>query len=100
MLLNLTISQLDVGYVPPDRAEDMGHLGYMQWLGALPGDQPYLTEAMKAYQRAQPFARSSPAVAVFCALLVASTVAPLAPLDLRLPERTRRGGAAARRNAV
>ena len=28
MLLQRTISQLDVGYVPEDVAERMGHLGY------------------------------------------------------------------------
>ncbi len=45
MLLKRTIAQLDVGYVPQDVAEEMGHLGYLQWLGAVQGDASYLQEA-------------------------------------------------------
>ncbi|NRB35080.1 MAG: hypothetical protein HRU31_10090 [Rhodobacteraceae bacterium] len=98
MLLERTIAQLDVGQVSPSQAEKMGHLGYLQWLGALPGEAGYLQEAMRAYDMAQPFIRTSPAVAVFCQLLMASTAMPLVPLELKLPARTRRGGAKARRD--
>ncbi|MEM9250385.1 MAG: hypothetical protein AAGB05_17030 [Pseudomonadota bacterium] len=97
MLLEQTLSQLDVGTVPQDRAEEMGHLGFMQWLGALPGQASYPDEAMHAYDMARPFRRHSPAVAVFCDLLIASTISPCTPLSLRLPRRHRRGGALARR---
>ena len=99
MLLNLTISQLDIGHVPRARALELGRLGYMQWLGALPGDAAYRDEAMRAYAAAAPFIRRSPAVAVFCDLLVASTRMPPEPLPLTLP-RHRRGGARARRGAT
>ena len=99
MLLEQTISQLDIGRIPPERARELGHLGYMQWLGGLPPMAEYRREAMRAYEMALPFARTSPAIAVFCDLLVASTTAPLAPLDLCLPDRHRRGGAQARRAA-
>ncbi|MEL6464386.1 MAG: hypothetical protein AAFQ58_05395 [Pseudomonadota bacterium] len=98
MLLERTISQLDIGYVPEHIAAAMGHLGYAQWLGSLKGDSGYLNEAMRAYELAQPFIRTSPAIAVFCHLLVASTASPLAPLELRLPAPARRGGAKARRD--
>lgn len=97
MLLEQTIFQLDIGYVPPEKAEEMGQLGYMQWLGALQGGASYQREAMRAYEMAQPFIRTSPAVAVFCRLLVASVASPIEPLPLRLPLRNRRGGAQARR---
>jgi len=100
MLLERTISQLDIGYVPDDVAEELGHLGYDQWLGALKGDAGYVVEAMRAYALAQPFIRTSPAVAVFCQLLVDSVASPLRPLDLKLPPRTRRGGAKARRDVI
>jgi len=98
MLLNRTISQLDIGYVPDCVAEEMGHLGYTQWLGALKGDASYWAEAMRAYETAQPFIRTSPAVAVFCHLLVQSTALPPKPLDLKLPKPARRGGSRVRRD--
>ena len=82
MLLEQTISQLDVGYMPPKRAQVMGQLGYMQWLGALPAMSHYIDEAAHAYGLAKPFAATSPAVAVFCDLLLASLKEPLQPLPL------------------
>ena len=97
MLLERTIAQLDVGWLPPEEATAKGHMGYLQWLGALHGDTSYPSEAMRAYQMAQPFIRTSPAVAVFCHLLVESTVSPALPLILVLPEPIRKGGAKARR---
>ena len=100
MLLERTISQLDVGYVPDHIAQEMGHLGYAQWLGALRGDAGYLVEAMRAYELAQPFIRTSPAIAVFCHLLVESTASPLKALELKLPGPARRGGAKARRDVL
>ncbi len=97
MLLERTISQLDIGPLPPDRAAELGRLGYMQWLGALRPDASYPTEAQRAYAMAVPFARTSPAIAVFCDLLVASAEVPPVPLDLTMPGGVRRGGARARR---
>ena len=100
MLLERTISQLDIGYLPPDQAEELGHLGYLQWLGALNGKAGYPQEALRAYEVARPFKETSPAVAVFCDLLVESCASPLAPLELKLLVPTRRGGAKARRNVL
>ncbi len=97
MLLQRTISQLNVGPLPPDEAAELGQLGYLQWLASLPGDAGYLHEATHAYTKAQPFVRSSPAVAVFCDLLVASMRLPIEPLPLKMPPRERRGGARTRR---
>ena len=97
MLLELTIAQLDIGDVSSKRAEDMGHLGYIQWLGALKGDACYRTEAMRAYDMAKPCAHISPAIAVFCELLAQTLDHPLKPLALKYPKRQRRGGAKARR---
>lgn len=100
MLLARTISQLDIGQIPQDQAEALGHLGYMQWLGSLRGQSDYIKQALHAYELARPFMQTSPAVAVFCELLLASTKTPLTPLNLKLPKRTRRGGAKARRAAL
>ncbi|MEM9047163.1 MAG: hypothetical protein AAGC92_00465 [Pseudomonadota bacterium] len=100
MLLALTISQLDIGPVPPERAKELGQLGFMQWLGALPATSAYRREAMRAYRMASPFRHASPAVAVFCALLVASMCLSPQPLPLALPHPRRRGGADARRAAL
>ena len=100
MLLEQTITQLDIGKVSQERALELGQLGYMQWLGALPVNSGYRQEAINAYDRAFPFAEASPAIAVFCDLLIASTRMPLEPLSLKLPRRQRRGGARARRSAI
>ena len=97
MLLERTISQLDIGPVPPEEATELGQLGYLQWLAGLPADTDYAREAMHAYTMARPFLRFSPAVAVFCDLLVASMRLPMEPLPLKMPTRERRGGAQARR---
>lgn len=98
MILERTIAQLDVGDLPDHVAENMGHLGYLQWLGVLNGNRSNLNEAMRAFEVAQPFIRTSPAVAVFCHLLIESSASPLAPLDLKLPAPIRKGGAKARRD--
>ncbi len=97
MLLERTLSQLDIGSISPERATEMGRMGYLQWLGALPGRVNYAREAMRAHAMAEPFAKGSPAVAVFCALLRDSMQIPPRALPLALPERQRRGGAQARR---
>lgn len=99
MLLERTISQLDIGFVPEEQAETLGHMGYLQWLGALRGDVGYAQEAFHAFELARPFSKTSPAVAVFCDLLIASVATPIRPLALKLPTPARRGGARARRTA-
>lgn len=100
MLLAHTINQLAIGHVPDQRALEMGHLGYLQWLGALRDNANYVREAQRAYDAARPFVPTSPAVAVFCSILLASIAKPVSPLGLRFPARTRRGGARARRQVL
>ena len=100
MILERTIFQLDTGPVSPERAQELGSMGYMQWLGALRGDASYLDEAMRAYDKAAPFIGTSPAVAVFCNLLMESAAYPGAPLPLTLPAKCRRGGAQGRRMSL
>jgi hypothetical protein len=97
MLLERTIHQLDIGPISPQRANDLGKLGYRQWLGGLAGDADYRSEAMRAYATAQPFIRCSPAVAVFCDLLVDSVTLPPKPLDLVPARHGRRRGTRSRR---
>ena len=99
MLLERTISQLDIGPVTPEEARQMAQYGYMQWIAALPGDADYCVCARQALSLSGQFAVSSPAIAEFCALLEASIEAPLTPLPLAMPPRTRRGGSGARRSS-
>lgn len=100
MVLERTIRQLDIGHVPPEQAEKLGHLGFIQWLGALPGRASYPVEAQRAFDRARPFMAASPAIEVFCHLLLQSAAMPPRPLTLHMPPRTRRGGAQARRMSL
>jgi len=100
MLLMRTLSQLAVGHVSLEQAQEMGHLGYMQWLGALKGDASYVHEVAKALEAARPFRATSPAVEVFCDLLQRSAVQPPRTLVLILPTKERRGGAGARRQTL
>jgi hypothetical protein len=101
MLTERTLIQLLSQKAPadaePDRARELGRLGYMQWLGGLPSDLPYPHEAARALRMAHPFASASAPVAEFCGLLAASLVQPLTPLDLDLPPPRRRGGTRMRR---
>lgn len=100
MFLERTISQLDIGPLPPACAQERGRLGFLQWLGALPGTAGYSGEARRALAMATPFRTNSPAIIVFCDLLLASLEMPPRPLPLSLPPRQRRGGARARRGAL
>lgn len=98
MLLERTILQLDTGPMDPDAAQELGQLGYMQWIASLPGTANYCDAALAAFDKAQPFMVHSPAMATFCDLLLASVEAPLTPLPLAMPPRARRGGARGRRS--
>lgn len=99
MLLERTLVQLDAGPMPLSEAEQLGQLGYMQWIAGLSGNTDYLASARYAYAKAAPYMQLSPAVVTFCRLLKASIDAPLTPLPLLMPPRCRRGGAQARRLA-
>lgn len=100
MLTEKTLIQLLSHQRPeptPERARELGRLGYMQWLGGQAADVAYPAAALRALRLAQPFAAAAPAVAEFCDLLSTSILYPLAPLDLALPPPRRRGGARMRR---
>jgi len=97
MLIQKTLLQLQTRADTPERARELGRMGYMQWLGGLPGAASYEGEAIKAYLYARPFIGTDPAVAAFCDLLRQSLQHPLKPLDLTLPKPRRRGGAGERR---
>ena len=97
MLIQKTLLQLQTRADTPERALELGRMGYMQWLGGLPGASNYAFEAQKAYRYARPFAQTDPAVDAFCDLLRQSLKHPLKPLDLALPKPRRRGGASERR---
>ncbi|WP_136441185.1 hypothetical protein [Pacificoceanicola onchidii] len=95
-----TLNGLMARNLTPDRARELGQLGYMQWLGTLPANADYVKEAGKAYAFAEEFIDTDPAVAAFCALVRASQHRPLQPLDLALPKAKRRGGARSRRLSI
>ena len=80
MILERTILQLDTGPMDPDAAQELGQLGYMQWIASLPANTDYCAAALAAIDKAQPFMVHSPAMATFCELLLASVEAPLTPL--------------------
>jgi hypothetical protein len=100
MITARTLTQLQGRALTPERARDLGHMGYIQWLGGLPGAANYEAEAVRAYLMAADFIRTDPAIAVFCELLARSIADPLLPLDLRLPSPRRRGGARERRLSI
>lgn len=97
MHLAKTITQLDIGDVAPERALELGQMGYLQWLGALPAMSNYREEALRAHAKATPFSEASPAINVFCELLINSLRTLYEPVTLRIPDRQRRGGSRARR---
>ncbi|HEY9040169.1 MAG TPA: hypothetical protein VIN05_14645 [Roseovarius sp.] len=97
MQIERILTQLQVKASSSQRARELGQLGYMQWLGGLPGHADYNAEAARACRMAANLAGTDPAIAVFCELLRASVRRPLQPLDLALPKPARRGGARARR---
>jgi hypothetical protein len=98
-MLERTLSQLDIGWVPPAQARALGQMGYRQWLGCLPAGMPYRVAARVALGRAEPVRETSPAVGVFCELLQISLERPLEPLSLSPPSKQRRGRVKARRAA-
>jgi len=100
MSIERLLIQLQIQTDSPERARELGCMGYMQWLEALPGQASYETEAVRAWLLARPFAKTDPAVAVFCQLLDLSLRQPLRPLDLSLPRPQRRGGARRRRLSI
>lgn len=100
MLTKKTLDQLQLNPASPERARELGQLGYMQWLGGLPGDADYENEAVMAYLTAMDFIETDATVAVFCDLLRLSLRHRLQPLDLALPKAVRRGGARARRDGL
>lgn len=103
MLTEKTLLQLlshPASQTSPERARELGQLGYMQWLGGLPPRAPYPAEAVRALTLSRPFEAASPAVTEFCRLLRLSVQAPLSPLDLALPQPRRRGGTKTRRLSI
>ncbi|WP_146347084.1 hypothetical protein [Falsiphaeobacter marinintestinus] len=99
MLIERTLKQLQMSPTTPERAQELGRMGYMQWLSGLPADSDYEGAAVRAYLLAMDFIDTDPAIAVFCDLIRESLKRPLRPLDLSLPEPRRRGGARERRAA-
>ncbi len=100
MLVERTIRQLQLGRASTGRARELAQLGYMQWLGSLPGRADYEAEAQRAYLLASRVSHTAPAVAEFCRIVQRSLRHPLKPLDLALPQPRRRGGARQRRRML
>ncbi|MFW2542528.1 hypothetical protein ACN2XU_07790 [Primorskyibacter sp. 2E107] len=97
MLIARTLNGLQARDLSVERAQELGQMGYMQWLGTLPADADYEYEAVRAYLAAMDFIETDPAIAVFCGLIRDSLRKPMRPLDLAMPKARRRGGARKRR---
>lgn len=100
MLLERTITTLQCHAETPQRAEELGRLGFLQWLAFLAADAGYAAEARRALAMAAPFEATDPAVAAFCRLVRGSLDGPVSIPDLTLPRPTRRGGARRRRRLL
>ncbi len=100
MSIDHILNKLQTRTSTPERAKELGQLGYMQWLAGLPVNADYVSSAIYAYDMSEPIMHTDPAVAAFCELLVASIENPLTPLDLSLPKPRRRGGAKERRMSL
>ncbi|TCM86571.1 hypothetical protein [Rhodovulum steppense] len=97
MMLELVLLQMQARGRDPARADEIGQLGFMQWLGGLPGGCDYAAAARAALLRLDAGVPDSPTLASFRGLLAASLAMPPRPLGLSLPVPRRRGGARARR---
>jgi len=100
MLLERTLNQLKYAPTAGARAQELGQLGYLQWLSGLRAGADYRAEASRAYLSAAPLAETEPAIAAFCELVRQSLETPLAPLDLGQAVPRRRGGARHRRLSI
>ena len=97
MILNDILNAMRVPGSSDTRARQLAHMGYVEWLGALPGGANYPEVVLRALPAAAPLREKDPAVAEFCRLLETSVNRPLAPLTLIPPRPGRRGGARGRR---
>jgi hypothetical protein len=97
MTLNDILTAMRVPNSSEARARQLAHMGYLEWLGALPGGANYAEAAVRALAAAAPLREDDPAVAEFCRLLENSLNRPLVPLTLIPPRPGRRGGARGRR---
>ncbi|WP_172295442.1 hypothetical protein [Pseudoruegeria sp. HB172150] len=100
MLLERTITSLQCRAESPERANELGKLGFLQWLAWLSPEACYPEETARALNLAEPFSETDPAIRAFCDLVRRSLSGRIEPLDLDLPERRRRGGAHERRRML
>jgi len=100
MLLERTLTTLQTRAETPERAQELGRLGFMQWMMLLRPDASYPAEARRALAMAAPFERTDPAVAVFTGLVRASLSDTPRPVAIPVPPPRRRGGAKARRELL
>jgi len=97
MILNDILNAMRVPGCSDARARQLAHMGYVEWLGALPGTANYPETVVRALGAAAPLRDDEPSVAEFCRLLENSLNRPLEPLTLIPPRPGRRGGTRGRR---
>ena len=100
MLLERTLMTLQSRAETPERARELGRLGFLQWMMFLRSDANYPHEANRALAMAAPFVTPDPAVAVFTGLVRQSLDGRAHPMAVPLPRPRRRGGARARRELL
>ena len=97
MLLERTLTTLQSRAESPERARELGRLGFLQWMMLLRPEASYPEEARRALSLAAPFEGTDPAIAVFTRLVRESLSRRAQPVEMPLPLPRRRGGARARR---
>ena len=100
MFLQRTLHMLQTTTDSDERANELGRMGFMQWLGSLDGRAGFALQAGVALEAAGRFRATDPAVAVFCGLIEEALAMPPRPLALGLPRKCRRGGARKRRQMI
>lgn len=100
MILERTLHMLQARTETMAQADEIGQMGFIQWLGWLDGRRSFDAQAAEALSAAAPFRGSDPAVAVFCDLIDEARLMPPRPLALAMPKSKRRGGAKKRRQRI
>ena len=89
MVLDRILHSLNTPSLSRRRAIEQGRLAFLEWLWSLPEGTNFATQALADYERADRSGLTSPAITVFCGLLVHAS--------RPMPMPVRRGGARARR---
>ena len=97
MVIDLVLQRLNVKDVSETRAMELAHLGFMEWMDALPAGADFRRAAIAAHECAAEYPPDHAAISAFRDLLMEAVRVMPRPLALRLPAAERRGGHNVRR---